>query len=36
MPLQTPEKPQSGPPPARTNPKADAMAAKAYAKAMRP
>jgi hypothetical protein len=35
MPLQTPDKPQQGPP-VRTNPKADAKADKAYAKAMRP
>jgi hypothetical protein len=35
MSLQTPEAPQQGPP-VRTNPKADAKAAKAYAKAMRP
>jgi len=33
--LETPEAPQQGPP-VRTNPKADAKAAKAYAKAMRP
>jgi hypothetical protein len=35
MSVQTPEAPQQGPP-VRTNPKADAKAAKAYAKAMRP
>jgi hypothetical protein len=35
MSLQTPEAPQQGPP-VRTNPKADAKAAKAYAKAMQP
>jgi len=35
MSLETPEAPQQGPP-VRTNPKADAKAAKAYAKATRP